>query len=178
MSNNIPLYGHAIFTIFYFSLAFGLFVLWGCCEDCCCEHSGTSFCEAFQFSLGGIVGHMVTSFNLLRKGCSILLALLCVPNCSVLKILITSYSLHSQKVFLLTMKFYVNSFLFSYLKTLIHCCLACIISWCEFTGFLFFFPFFVFFSPESESFSVVSDSLWPPWTVQSMEFSRPEYWGG
>lgn len=77
---------------------------------------------------GGIVGHMVTSFNLLRTGCSILLALLCVPNCSVLKILISSYSLHSQKVFLLTMKFYVNSFLFSYLKMLIHCCLACIIS--------------------------------------------------
>ena len=97
---------------------------------------------------GGIVGHMVTSFNLLRTGCSILLALLCVPNCSVLKILISSYSLHSQKVFLLTMKFYVNSFLFSYLKMLIHCCLAYIISWCEFTGFLFFFfPFFVFFSP-------------------------------
>ena len=34
-------------------------------------------------------------------------------------------------------------------------------------------------SPEvkwSESRSVVSDSLWPPWTIQSTEFSRPEYW--
>ena len=34
---------------------------------------------------------------------------------------------------------------------------------------------------ESESRSVMSDSLWPrgtPWTIQSMEFSRPEYWGG
>ena len=25
-------------------------------------------------------------------------------------------------------------------------------------------------------FSLVSYSLWPPWTIQSMEFSRPEYW--
>ena len=31
---------------------------------------------------------------------------------------------------------------------------------------------------ESESHSVVSDSLWPPWTIQSMEFSRPDYWSG
>ena len=30
----------------------------------------------------------------------------------------------------------------------------------------------------SESCSVVSDSLWPPRTIQSMEFSRPEYWTG
>ena len=26
--------------------------------------------------------------------------------------------------------------------------------------------------------SVVSDSLRPPWTTQSVEFSRPEYWSG
>ena len=31
---------------------------------------------------------------------------------------------------------------------------------------------------ESESHSIVSDSLRPPWTLQSMEFSRPEYWSG
>ena len=30
----------------------------------------------------------------------------------------------------------------------------------------------------SESRLVVSNSLWPPWTTQSMEFSRPEYWNG
>ena len=30
---------------------------------------------------------------------------------------------------------------------------------------------------ESESCSVVSDSA-TPWTIQSMEFSRPEYWSG
>ena len=30
---------------------------------------------------------------------------------------------------------------------------------------------------ESESHSVVSDSA-TPWTIQSMEFSRPEYWSG
>ena len=30
---------------------------------------------------------------------------------------------------------------------------------------------------ESESHSVVSDSL-IPWTIQSMGFSRPEYWSG
>ena len=30
---------------------------------------------------------------------------------------------------------------------------------------------------ESERRSVVSDSA-TPWTVQSMEFSRPEYWSG
>ena len=29
---------------------------------------------------------------------------------------------------------------------------------------------------ESESLSVMSDSFATPWTVQSMEFSRPEYW--
>ena len=28
----------------------------------------------------------------------------------------------------------------------------------------------------SESHSVVSDSLRPPWTIQSVKFSRPEYW--
>ena len=31
---------------------------------------------------------------------------------------------------------------------------------------------------ESESRSVVSDSQGPPWTIQSTEFSRPEYWSG
>ena len=31
---------------------------------------------------------------------------------------------------------------------------------------------------ESESHSVVSDSLQPPRTIQSMEFSRQEYWSG
>ena len=31
---------------------------------------------------------------------------------------------------------------------------------------------------ESESCSAVSDSLRPPRTIQSMEFSRPEYWSG
>ena len=30
---------------------------------------------------------------------------------------------------------------------------------------------------ESESHSVVSYSV-TPWTIQSMEFSRPEYWSG
>ena len=30
---------------------------------------------------------------------------------------------------------------------------------------------------ESESRSVMSDSV-TPWTMQSMEFSRPEYWSG
>ena len=34
-----------------------------------------------------------------------------------------------------------------------------------------------FTGSESESHSVVLDSV-PPWTVQSMEFSRPEYWNG
>ena len=29
---------------------------------------------------------------------------------------------------------------------------------------------------ESESLLVVSDSFVIPWTIQSMEFSRPEYW--
>ena len=29
---------------------------------------------------------------------------------------------------------------------------------------------------KSESRSVMSDSLLPPWAIQSMEFSRPEYW--
>ena len=31
---------------------------------------------------------------------------------------------------------------------------------------------------ESESHSIMSDFLWPPQTIQSMEFSRPEYWSG
>ena len=31
---------------------------------------------------------------------------------------------------------------------------------------------------KSESYSVVSDSLQPHGTLQSMEFSRPEYWSG
>ena len=31
---------------------------------------------------------------------------------------------------------------------------------------------------KTENHSVVSDFLWPPWTIQSMEFSRPEYWSG
>ena len=31
---------------------------------------------------------------------------------------------------------------------------------------------------ESESHSVVSYFLRPPWIIQSMEFSRPEYWSG
>ena len=35
----------------------------------------------------------------------------------------------------------------------------------------------VFFIPESERCSVMSDSV-IPWTIQSMEFSRPEYWSG
>ena len=35
----------------------------------------------------------------------------------------------------------------------------------------------VFLNLESESHSV-SDFLRPPWTIQSMEFSRPEYWTG
>ena len=30
----------------------------------------------------------------------------------------------------------------------------------------------------NESHSVISDSLRPPWTRQSMKFSRPEYWSG
>ena len=30
---------------------------------------------------------------------------------------------------------------------------------------------------ESENRSIVSNSLWPQ-TIQSMEFSRPEYWSG
>ena len=29
---------------------------------------------------------------------------------------------------------------------------------------------------ESENRSVMSDSLRPPWTIQSMAFYRPEYW--
>ena len=29
---------------------------------------------------------------------------------------------------------------------------------------------------ESEGHSVVSDSFATPWIIQSMEFSRPEYW--
>ena len=33
-------------------------------------------------------------------------------------------------------------------------------------------------STETESGSVVSNSLVTPWTIQSMEFSRPEYWTG
>ena len=31
---------------------------------------------------------------------------------------------------------------------------------------------------ESESHSVMSGSLQPPWTIQFMKFSRPEYWSG
>ena len=31
---------------------------------------------------------------------------------------------------------------------------------------------------EGESHSIVSDSLLTPWTIQSMEFSRQEYWSG
>ena len=31
---------------------------------------------------------------------------------------------------------------------------------------------------ESESHSVMSDSLRPPWIIQSVELSRPEYWSG
>ena len=31
---------------------------------------------------------------------------------------------------------------------------------------------------ESESCSVVSNSFETPWAIQSMEFSRPEYWSG
>ena len=38
-------------------------------------------------------------------------------------------------------------------------------------------PPFRYFESESESRSVVSDSATPR-TVQSMEFSRPEYWSG
>ena len=33
-------------------------------------------------------------------------------------------------------------------------------------------------SEVSESPSLVSDSLWPSWPRQSMEFSRQEYWSG
>ena len=35
----------------------------------------------------------------------------------------------------------------------------------------------IHFESESESRSVVSDSA-TPWTIQSMEFSRSEYWSG
>ena len=35
---------------------------------------------------------------------------------------------------------------------------------------------FTFIFIKNEGCSVVSDSLRPPWTIQSMEFSRPEYW--
>ena len=37
--------------------------------------------------------------------------------------------------------------------------------------------YFCNFVNESESHSVMSDSV-TPWTLQSMEFSRPEYWTG
>ena len=46
--------------------------------------------------------------------------------------------------------------------------------------FRFFFHDFLFlrkFSYESESHSLVSDSA-APWSIQSMELSRPEYWSG
>ena len=35
---------------------------------------------------------------------------------------------------------------------------------------------FIMFECESASRSVVSNSLVTPWPIQSMEFSRPEYW--
>lgn len=62
LSNNLPLYGYAVFAVFYFSLAFGLFLLGGSCEYCCCEHSCTSFFGEFQFCLGwncGVYGNFV-----------------------------------------------------------------------------------------------------------------------
>ena len=37
---------------------------------------------------------------------------------------------------------------------------------------------YVSLESESEIYSVMSNFLWPPWTIQSMEFSRPEYWSG
>ena len=39
-------------------------------------------------------------------------------------------------------------------------------------------PELIFRTTESESCSVVSNSLQTPWTIQSMEFSRSEYWSG
>ena len=48
-------------------------------------------------------------------------------------------------------------------------------------GFFFFFPKKYILSPKdmdvSQSRSAVSESV-TPWTIQSMEFSRPEYWSG
>ena len=38
--------------------------------------------------------------------------------------------------------------------------------------------FYRILNSESESCSVISNSLGPPWTIQSVEFSRPEYWSG
>ena len=34
------------------------------------------------------------------------------------------------------------------------------------------------FESESESHSVLSGSFLSPWTIQCMEFSRPQYWTG
>ena len=42
---------------------------------------------------------------------------------------------------------------------------------------LFLSSYFLLIESESESSSVVSDSV-TPWTIQSMEFSGPEYWSG
>ena len=36
----------------------------------------------------------------------------------------------------------------------------------------------IHFESESEGRSVMSDSLQPHWTLQSVEFSKPEYWSG
>ena len=38
--------------------------------------------------------------------------------------------------------------------------------------------FYMILNSESESCSVVSDSLGPPCAIQSVEFSRPECWSG
>ena len=42
----------------------------------------------------------------------------------------------------------------------------------------FFNTLFLFHFLKSESSSVVSNSFAAPWTIQSMEFSSPEYWSG
>ena len=47
----------------------------------------------------------------------------------------------------------------------------------HFQSLKFSLTFFFFVKVKVKVTSVVSDSV-TPWTIQSMEFSRPEYWNG
>lgn len=64
--NNILWYGYATFCLFFWCWTFGLFPVFGCYEQCCCEHSCSCFCvNMFDILLCmylgmELLGHRVT----------------------------------------------------------------------------------------------------------------------